>query len=51
MTNKDQTQMSTHRDTTKSSIEELYASGAQIDTLQSGFVYKGADKVFYGFNK
>jgi len=42
---------STHKDTTKVSIEELYASGAQIDTLQSGFVYKGTDKVFYGFNK
>lgn len=42
---------STHKDTTKLSIEELYLNKVQMDTLQSGFVYKGADKVFYGFNK
>ena len=42
---------STHKDTTKLSVDELYASKEQMDTLQSGFVYKDSDKVFYGFNK
>lgn len=42
---------STHKTTDKMSVEFLYAIGCNMDTLQSGFVYKCSDKVFYGFNK
>lgn len=42
---------STYKVTTKLSAEELYTIKAQMDTLQRGLVYKGTDKVFYGFDK
>ena len=42
---------SAHSLTNKQPMDTLYHSGIGMDTLQSGFVYKGSNKVFYGFNK
>jgi hypothetical protein len=40
---------STHTESTKFSIDEMYNAGIDLSKCRSGFVYKNSDKVYYGF--